>query len=143
MMAPGNDKIVADRVYEILSEPRPPKPAHQPVPPATDLSGVWDVQIDFIAGSARHTLSLRQEGNHLAGVHQGDFVGRDLSGTIDGDTVRIHSNILENSSGDHLEFTFTGKVSGSAMSGELDTAEYFKARWTAQKHTPRPGLPVG
>src|SRR6185295_10280441 len=65
MMAPGNDKIVADRVYEILSEPRPPKPAHQPVPPATDLSGVWDVQIDFIAGSARHTLSLRQEGNHL------------------------------------------------------------------------------
>ena len=76
-------------------------------------------------------------------MHQGDFVGRDLSGTIDGDTVRIYSNILQNSSGDHLEFTFTGKVSGGAMSGELDTAEYFKARWTAQKHTARPGLPVG
>jgi hypothetical protein len=58
-------------------------------------------------------------------------------------TVRLYSNILENSSGDHLEFTFTGKVSGNAMSGDLDTAEYFKARWTAQKHTPRPGLPVG
>ena len=70
MMAPGNDKVVADRVYEILSKPRPPKPPHQPNPPATDLSGVWDVQIDFIAGSAHHTLSIKQEGNRLAGVHQ-------------------------------------------------------------------------
>src|SRR5262245_11364435 len=46
MMAPGNDKVVADRVYEILSKPRPPKPPREPIPPATDLSGVWDVQID-------------------------------------------------------------------------------------------------
>ena len=95
-----------------------------------------------IAGSTRHTLSIKQDGNRLAGVHQGDFVGRDLSGTIDGNAVRIYSNILENSSGDHLEFTFTGKVSGNTMSGDLDTAEYFKAAWTAQRHTPRPGLPM-
>ena len=142
MMASGNDRVVADRVYEMLSTPRQPKPPQPPKPPATDLSGAWDVHIDFIAGSTRHTLSIKQDGNRLAGVHQGDFVGRDLSGTIDGDAVRIYSNILENSSGDHLEFTFTGKVSGNTMSGDLDTAEYFKAAWTAQRHTPRPGLPV-
>jgi len=100
------------------------------------------VHIDFIAGSTQHTLSIRQEGNRLAGVHQGDFVGRDLSGTIDGDAVRIYSNIAENSTGDHLEFTFTGKVAGGTMSGDVDTAEYFKGRWSAQRHTPRPGLPA-
>jgi hypothetical protein len=36
---------------------------------------------------------------------------------------------------------FTGKVTGDTMSGELDTAEYLKARWSAKRHIPRPGLP--
>jgi D-glucosaminate-6-phosphate ammonia-lyase len=140
MMQPGNDKVVADRIYEILSRPRPAKPPQTPKPPAADLSGVWDVQIDFIAGSAKHTLSIRQNGNLLAGVHQGDFVGRDLSGSIDGEAVRIYSNIPENATGDHLEFTFSGAVSGDTMSGQLDTAEYFKAKWVAKRHAPRSGL---
>jgi L-seryl-tRNA(Ser) seleniumtransferase len=142
MMAPGDETVVADRVYETLSQPRAAKTTRELKPPSADLGGIWDVHIDFIAGSTKHTISIMQEGNRLAGVHQGDFVGRDLSGTIDGDAVRIYSNIPENSTGDHLEFTFTGKVNGNAMSGDLDTAEYFKARWTAQRHTPRPGLPA-
>jgi hypothetical protein len=41
-----------------------------------------------------------------------------------------------------MEFTFTGKVNGNTVSGVLDTAEYCKAKWSAQRHTPRPGLPV-
>jgi uncharacterized pyridoxal phosphate-dependent enzyme len=143
MMGEGNDKIVADRIYEVLSKSRPPKPAHALKAPATDLSGIWDAHIEFLSGSTVHTLSIRQEENRLTGVHQGDFVGRDLSGAIDGDAVRIYSTIPENATGDHLEFTFTGKVNGNVMSGELDMAEYFKAKWTAQRHKPRPGLPVG
>lgn len=143
MMAPGNDKVVGDRIHEVLSKPRPPKTPQAPKTPAADLSGTWDVHIDFISGNTQHFLSIKQDGNRLAGVHQGDFVSRDLSGTIDGDAVRIYTNILENTSGDHLEFTFTGKVNGNAMSGDLDTTEYFKAKWSAQRHTPRPGLPVG
>jgi L-seryl-tRNA(Ser) seleniumtransferase len=140
MMADGDEAVVADRVYAVLSQQRPPKPPREHKPPSADLGGIWDVHLDFIAGSTEHTLSIRQEGNRLAGVHQGDFVGRDISGTIDGDVVRIYSNIPENSTGDHLEFTFTGKVTGDTMSGDLDTAEYFKGRWTARRHTPRPGL---
>jgi L-seryl-tRNA(Ser) seleniumtransferase len=143
MMGAGNDKVVGDRIYDVLSKPRPPKPAPQLKPPAADLSGVWDVHIDFLSGSTVHTFSMRQEHNRLAGVHQGDFVGRDLSGTIDGDAVRIYSTIPENATGDHLEFTFTGKVDGNRMSGDLDMAEYFKAKLTAQRHSPRAGLPVG
>jgi L-seryl-tRNA(Ser) seleniumtransferase len=143
MMGGDNVKVVGDRIYEVLSKQRPPKPAPQLKPPAADLSGIWDVRIDFIAGSSTHTLSIRQEENRLAGVHQGDFVGRDLSGTIDGDSVRIYSMIPENATGDHLEFTFTGKVNRNSISGDLDTAEYFKAKWTAQRHKPHAGLPVG
>jgi L-seryl-tRNA(Ser) seleniumtransferase len=141
MMQPEDIPVVANRIHEVLSERRPPKPPQAPKPPATDLTGIWDVHIDFISGSTAHGLSIKQDGNRLAGVHQGDFVARDLSGSLEGDAVRIYSNIPENATGDHLEFTFTGKVTGDTMSGELDTAEYLKARWSAKRHTPRPGLP--
>ncbi len=36
--------------------------------------------------------------------------------------------------GDALSFTFTGKVDGQTMSGELDMGEYLKANWTARRH---------
>jgi len=141
MLGAGNDKIVGDRIYEVLSQPRQPKPPRQLKTPAADLGGIWDLHIDFICGSTQHTLSIKQDGNRLTGVHQGDFVARDLSGTIDGEAIRISSTIPENATGDHLEFTFTGKINGNMIAGDLDTAEYFKGSWRAQRHTPRPGLP--
>jgi L-seryl-tRNA(Ser) seleniumtransferase len=97
------------------------------------LSGQWDVQIKYLAGSSKHTLHLKQQGNRIEGSHQGDFVSRDLSGSIDGDTVEISSQHSERH-GDSLMFTFSGKVSANEMSGSLDMGEYLKATWTAKRH---------
>src|SRR6185369_3475365 len=60
MMSPGDEKVVADRLFTLLSNP--PRTAPQPAPkaPVTDLSGQWDVQIDYIGGGSNHTLHLRQ-----------------------------------------------------------------------------------
>ena len=41
---------------------------------------------------------------------------------------------LNISIGNALSFTFTGKVEGDTMSGELDLGEYLKARWSAKRH---------
>ena len=132
MLSPGEEKIVADRLFALLSS-SPRKHAEKPVaPPALDLSGQWDVRIEYAAGSSRHTLHLRQRGNEIDGSHQGDFVSRDLSGTIDGDAVRIRSLYTEEH-GDALVFTFSGKVDGEALSGSLDMGEYLSARWTAKR----------
>jgi uncharacterized pyridoxal phosphate-dependent enzyme len=133
MMAPGEDKIVADRIHAILSSPRPAKPAAPPKNPAGDLSGRWDVHIEFAAGSSQHTLHLKQQSNELLGTHQGDFQARDLSGTISGDEVHISSSVTE-SHGDALSYRFSGKLSGDAMSGALDMGEYLTASWTAKRH---------
>ena len=132
MMAAGEEKIVADRVYALPSKPSK-EPAENQAPPSADLSGQWDVQIEYAAGKSKHTLHLRQQGNRIEGSHQGDFVSRDLSGSIDGDTVQISSRYTERH-GDSLMFTFNGKASGNEMSGSLDMGEYLKARWTGKRH---------
>ena len=52
VMSPGDEKVVADKLYAVLSQPHPPKPPEQPKPPASDLTGKWNVHIDFVSGSA-------------------------------------------------------------------------------------------
>jgi L-seryl-tRNA(Ser) seleniumtransferase len=59
-------------------------------------------------------------------------VTREARGTIDGDAVRIRSEYPE-SLGDAINCTFTGRVTGDEMGGELDMGEYLKARWTAKR----------
>jgi L-seryl-tRNA(Ser) seleniumtransferase len=131
MMAEGEEKIVADRLYALLSRPSR-EAADAPAPPAADLTGQWDVRIEFAAGASSHALSLRQRGNEIDGAHRGDFVSRDLTGTIDGDDVRLRSTYSEQN-GDALNYTFTGKVTGDEMAGALDMGEYLKGRWTARR----------
>jgi D-glucosaminate-6-phosphate ammonia-lyase len=134
MMSPGEDKIVGDRIYQILSAKRPAWKPDASNPPAGDLTGRWDVRIEFAAGSSEHALHVKQQGNQLAGTHQGDFVSRDFSGTISGDDVRIASSVGE-VHGAALSYRFTGKLAGDKMSGTLDMGEYMDAKWTATRHT--------
>lgn len=135
MLSPEEDKIVADRLYAILSNP-PKQDAAEPAPPAADLSGPWDVEIAFAAGRSYHKLHLRQQDNSIEGSHQGDFVSRDLTGRIEGNSVRISSAYTERH-GDSLMFEFSGTVSGDEISGTLDMGEYLMAKWTAKRHVIR------
>jgi L-seryl-tRNA(Ser) seleniumtransferase len=138
MMAPGDDKIVADRLHAVLAAaPRGAAPA-PPAAAAADLSGTWDVQIEYAAGTSGHTLNLRQRGNDIDGEHRGDFVARELSGTLIGDDVRIRSFFGE-SRGDSISYTFTGKAGADEMGGSLDMGEYLGGRWTAKRRGPRRG----
>jgi hypothetical protein len=132
MMAPGEEKIVADRIYDLLSNP--PKKAKEPTKaPATDLTGEWDVHIQYAASESHHKLFLKQNENRIEGLHERDFVSRDLGGMIDGDEVRMHSTYTEER-GDDLSYTFTGKASADEMSGPLSLGEYLGATWTAKRH---------
>ncbi|MCC6363519.1 MAG: hypothetical protein IT165_08330 [Bryobacterales bacterium] len=133
MMSPGEDKIVGERIHDVLSAHRAPKKKEAPAAPAGNLSGKWEVHIQFAAGSSQHVLHVQQEGNRLVGTHQGDFVSRDLSGTIEGADVRIASFVSE-AHGAALSYRFTGTLDGGAMSGTLDMGEYLKAKWTAKRH---------
>jgi L-seryl-tRNA(Ser) seleniumtransferase len=133
MMSPGDEKVVAERLYTLLSNPPKMNPQPSPKAPAADLSGQWDVHIEYIGSSSEHTLHLRQQGGRITGSHQGDYVSRELYGTLDGDNVRLASSYTEEH-GDNLSYEFVGTVQGDAMSGTLDLGEYLSAKWSAKRH---------
>jgi L-seryl-tRNA(Ser) seleniumtransferase len=138
MMSPGDEKIVGDRIHAWLSSP-PRQDAPKPAASSTvDVTGQWDVRIEYPATRSTHTLHLRQVGGRLEGTHQGDFVARDLSGTVEGTSVQISSSYTERH-GDALSFRFTGAVAGDEMSGTLDMGEYLTAKWTGRRHDYRRG----
>jgi L-seryl-tRNA(Ser) seleniumtransferase len=133
MMQPGDEKVVGDRIHTILSAAPRTRLIKETKPPAADLTGEWDVHINFAGGSSTHTLFIRQQANRLEGAHRGDFVSRDLYGSVNGDAVRMTSRYTEQH-GDALNFTFTGTVNGDSMGGDLDMDEYLKAKWSATRH---------
>lgn len=131
MMQPGEDKIVADRLHEVLSKKRTPKAA--PAAPAGDLSGRWDVELAFFSSKSHHVLTLEQKGNKLRGTHKGDFSVRDIFGTIEGDQVKLQSADVK--PGDAIIFTFSGALSGDTISGPVFMGEYLNAKFTAKRHS--------
>ena len=136
-MQPGDEKIVADRVYAVLS--KPPK-IEKPAPPSgspANVAGQWDVRIDFNYGSANHTVILEQDGQSLMGTHHGEFAAGDLNGSVAGNTVRFQSSIPTD--GTRVSFAFTGSSEAGKLSGTVALGEYGEARWSAERHSYRQG----
>ena len=116
MMSPGDETIIADRLHAVLSSRtlRDPvvataAPAAEPDRPLGRAHRVRGRLVDARAAS-------QAAGNEIDGTHQGDFVARDLAGTISGSDVRLRSN-YGGQTGDALSFAFTGKVIGRTDGG--------------------------
>ena len=131
MMQPGDDKIVADRIHEVLSIKRSPRP--EPAAPETNLSGRWDVNVEFFSSKGHHLLFLQQDGGRVNGSHKSDFSVRDVQGTIEGGQIKLRSNTAERGSGDSIPYIFAGTGSGDAFSGTLYMGEYLNAKFTATR----------
>jgi uncharacterized pyridoxal phosphate-dependent enzyme len=130
-MQPGNDKIVADRIYGVLSEKRDPKPTTLAAP-AANISGRWEADIEFFSSTSKHTLFIEQDGNWIQGSHKGEFTMRDMKGTIEGDIVKLRS--VDRHPGDSITFTFTGTLSGDTIAGDIYMGEYRTAKFVAKRN---------
>jgi D-glucosaminate-6-phosphate ammonia-lyase len=134
MMSPGDDKKAGDRIYEVLSRKRSPKPPVVMKAPVANIAGRWDVTVEFFYGKSEQTFFIdKQDGNWLSGSHKATFAVRDLAGTIDGDQVKFQSTY--SIPGDRITSIFFGTVSGDTMSGNIDMGEYITAKFTAKKYT--------
>lgn len=131
-MQPGDAKVVAAALNRILSQP--PQISHpaKSIAPTAQVAGQWDLQLDFVLGSAAHSLFFQQDGESLAGAHQGEITSGDLLGSVAGDEVLFRSS--HPYEGTRFGFEFRGKVNGDTMSGEVDLGEYGPARWSAKRH---------
>ena len=130
-MQPGEDKIVADRIYGVLTTRRSPKPNSMKAP-ASNITGRWDVLVTFYSSQSSYTWTIEQDGNWLQGVHTGTFSTQNILGTMEGSEVKLRNH--DRPAGDNLSFTFTGQVSGDTMSGSIYMVEYGVAKFTATRY---------
>ena len=131
MMQPGDEKVVADRIYRILAQKRGKKTVVIE-PPAANLTGNWDVSIEYYSGNGEHKLFLeKQEGNDLKGIHKSTFSDLDIAGRIEGKKVRLQSYYREDA--ESIPFTFDGIMDGESFSGVLYLGEYRSANFIAKR----------
>jgi D-glucosaminate-6-phosphate ammonia-lyase len=67
---------------------------------------------------------------------------RDVSGTIEGDQVKLRSQA--SMPGDSLGFIFAGALADDQISGSIYMGEYLNARFTAKRYVypAGPGAPI-
>ncbi len=131
MMQPGDEKIVADRIYNLLAQKREKKTVVVEAP-AANITGHWDVSVEFYSGKGEHKLFLaEQNGNDLKGTHKSTFSMLDLSGRIEGRKVRLQSFYRENA--ESIPYTFDGILEGDSFAGVLYLGEYRSANFVAKK----------
>lgn len=129
-MDDGDEKIVANRIYEILSKPQPiSRPSGAA---AADLSGQWDVETKYYAATVQQTFMIQQSGTELKGTYIGHIGSRDLVGTINGNDVIIRSTYGVD--GARVHSFFNGKLVGDTLQGHLSVGEYGEGTWSAKRH---------
>ena len=131
-MQPGNDKVVGERIYNLLSQKRNARSTSM-VAPTVMLGGHWDVTVEFFTSKSEHKLFIEQDGNWIQGTHTSDFSEQEVMGMVEGDQVTLRSNLRR--PGDGITYMFSGKVSGTTISGSIFLGEYINAKFTAKKST--------
>jgi D-glucosaminate-6-phosphate ammonia-lyase len=133
MLMPGDDKIVSDRLHQVLSkpphlDPLPEVPQGDPV----SVAGQWQLEMQFDRGNATHNLIFEQSGADLVGTHYGEYGSGDLQGKMHATQIAFRSS--QRIGGQILNYEFSGAVDGDKMGGDVSLGEYGAARWTAQRH---------
>ena len=129
-LQPGDDAVVAERIRGILSASREPRSTDME-PAGVDISGQWDLRVDFFSSSSRQRWSLAQDGNWIEGSHQSEFSIQDIAGSVEGDQVKLSSAARQ--PGDNVPFLFSGTASGDGISGSIHLGEYLTATFTAER----------
>ncbi len=133
-MQPGQDKIVGDKIFELLSKKRSPKVEASMKAPSSKIGGRWDLEIDYFSSKSDHILYLEQDGNWLKGIHKTDFSVREVSGSIEGNEVKF----LSPGRRPAVSYTFSGTISGDTISGKIDMGEFLTANFSGKKNTKDP-----
>lgn len=131
-MQPGDEEVVAERIYRFLTAERSPQPA-QLAAAQVDISGHWDLTVEYFSSTSQHRLYLQQDGNWIEGTHQSEYSTQEIVGTVEGEEVKLRSQMRR--PGDNIPFLFSGRIMGDTMSGSIFLGEYLTAQFRAERAT--------
>ncbi len=129
-MRPGNAKVVADRLHEILSQKRKQIPDEMAAAKG-NITGHWEVEMEFFTSKSTHYFFLQQDGNWVSGSHQSDFSTQEIVGMIEGPDIKLRSN--HRSVGDGISYWFSAKMEGDKLAGSVFLGEYLTAKFSAKR----------
>ena len=129
MMDPGEDRIIANALYEGLSKPGHYENPVIPTGAPAQVNGTWAVTIKYPRGTGEQHFTLEQSGNDLTGAQKGEIYNADLKGTIHADQIQLHSSM--GVGGNSIHWMFKGTVQGNDIAGTLNMGEYGDATWKA------------
>src|SRR5215510_11409419 len=133
MMQQGEDKIVAARLHEVLSNPPKGDVTQKNAAPAVQIGGRWNARLQFSLGSDNHSFVFEQQRDALVGTHHGELIRGSLRGRVEGNQIEFRSS--QAYEGTRLQYSFRGQVDGDSMKGTVDMGEYGETQWEAHRHT--------
>jgi len=131
MMDAGEERIVADAIYEALTKPGHYEDRVIPTGAPAQLQGSWAVSIQYSRGIGEQRFTLEQSGNQLTGTQHGEIYSTDLTGVIHASQVELHS--VMQVSGNVIPWTFKGELKGNSLAGSVHMGEYGEATWQATR----------
>jgi len=129
IMTPAEVQIVADAVYNALTNPPHFEDPIVPTGTPAAVDGKWAVTIHYVRGTGEQHFVLKQIGNDVTGDHVGELYNATFRGTIHADQLALTSTLPI--AGYPITCNFKGKVDGSTMSGSLNMGEYGEVLWDA------------
>jgi D-glucosaminate-6-phosphate ammonia-lyase len=84
-------------------------------PPAIEIGGDWELQVQFLQGSRTHRLNLEQRGAALAGHQRSIHFEGPVSGWLSGNLIQL--SFASRYEGSTICYFFDGEIRDGAMSG--------------------------
>jgi uncharacterized pyridoxal phosphate-dependent enzyme len=131
MMDPGEDRIIANAIYEALTKPGHYENPVIPTGAPASVHGAWTVTIQYPRGVGEQKFTLEQSGNDLTGTHDGEIYNAKFTGTIHANQIELHSNMEVG--GNTIPWAFKGTVEGNNIAGSVHMGEYGDATWKATR----------
>jgi seryl-tRNA(Sec) selenium transferase len=128
-MQDGDERVVADRLSEALTRKR--TRSADPASPTEDVSGEWEIAMDFLSSKTSHRFQLKQNGNWLSGNYQGTFQRMTAEGYLDGNMFRLRCSWRK--PGNQLVYIFVGTIDQGKINGDVHLGEYRTARFSASR----------
>ena len=125
--------MVAERLYDAFRDAPGPKRKPVPRPATADLSGHWEIDIEFVASATRLKLYLSARASELAGSYSSPLVPHGtVKGTVSGNEVEIRTHGRFEAT--NFDYIFRGTAAGDEMSGTVELGwEYGQAPWKARR----------
>ena len=97
-----------------------------------DVSGTWDLTVDFGQGTGNPSVTFKQDGEKLTGTYSSQVFGEQkVTGTLKGSAITFSfTGAIE---GNSLVVTYTGTVEKDTMKGKVTLGDAAEGTFTGKK----------